>query len=304
MAEEDAYSKALGRIATDPFGKDITAESEKKSNIGTQKWADNRMAILRRVHADEQKELANHSKTILNYEKKRDDLIEKHHGEVLKLSIENDRKLWETKFQNAKTYSDKLGNIFSGLYELTGKHNKSLFLLTKAASLASIAMNTAQGIMAALAPGALGWPMAILIAAEGAVQMALASAQTLAGGGLVQGYSPTKTADNIPLAGTAGEFMQPVDSVDYYGTQVHEAMRQKLIPREIFSGLTLPGAPGPSGGNLQAGGLVGDAGKSEFTFVNLTDPRELDRYLATPAGKDAIINVLSSRSQTVRRLLR
>jgi len=273
-------SKELAELVSTHM--DAISRSEDQSLLNTQKWVEAYLELL----------------------KKGQETAAKNRKKSAEEDAETDRKLWETKFTNAEKYSTLLGDVFSGLYELTGKHNKSLFLLTKAASLASIAMNTAQGIMAALAPGALGWPMAILIAAEGAVQMALASAQTLAGGGLVQGYSPTKTADNIPLAGTAGEFMQPVDSVDYYGTQVHEAMRQKLIPREIFSGLTLPGAPGPSGGNLQAGGLVGDAGKSEFTFVNLTDPRELDRYLATPAGKDAIINVLSSRSQTVRRLLR
>jgi len=158
--------------------------------------------------------------------------------------------------------------------------------------------------MTALGQGGMGWPMALLIAAEGAAQMAVASSATMARGGLVPGYSPSKTADNIPLRGTAGEFMHPVDSVNYYGTQIHEAMRQQLIPRELFAGLNLPGAPAPSGGSLAGGGLVGGTGNTEFTILSYVDPQDLLRALATPAGKDAVFNVLSSSPVRARRVLR
>jgi len=349
-----SYEKAIERMKGDPYGE-IIAESEKKSLIGTQKWADDRIKILRKLQATEKADLKGKE----NYEQKLRDITQKHRQEALNLDAENDRKAWEYKLNNARDYTNRLDTVFKDFYVARGKQDKTLFLLSKAAAIATIIIKTSQGIMLAL--GENNWPLALLITAEGAAQMATVSAQTLARGGLVQGYSPTKTADNIPLAGTAGEFMQPVDSVNYYGTRVHEAMRQKLIPRELFSGLTLPGAPGasenlspsPSGRNLQAGGPVGDARenipadesakdlerpafsenlpaeasakdlerpafsenlsaggltegtqKSEFTFVNITDPRELDRYLATPAGKDAVINVLSSRLQTVRRIIR
>ena len=72
--------------------------------------------------------------------------------------------------------------------------------------------------------------------------------QRLAGGGSVAGYSPSPRADNIPIWGTAGEFMQPVDSVGYYGLNVMEALRRRLIPKDVFSsiGLADGGAVNPS----------------------------------------------------------
>lgn len=62
-------------------------------------------------------------------------------------------------------------------------------------------------------------------------------------GGQVPGWSPSKTADNIPAtvdgkAGvdlTAREWVHPVSAVDYYGPRFMKAIQQKKIPREITS---------------------------------------------------------------------
>lgn len=61
----------------------------------------------------------------------------------------------------------------------------------------------------------------------------------LAGGGPVPGQSPHPKADNVPIWATAGEFMQPVASVGYYGLGVMEAMRRQLIPRQFFNAMGL-----------------------------------------------------------------
>ena len=53
-----------------------------------------------------------------------------------------------------------------------------------------------------------------------------------AAGGEVEGNSPHKRADNIPAWLTAGEFVQPVDAVDYYGKDFHEAVRTLNFPKE------------------------------------------------------------------------
>lgn len=57
---------------------------------------------------------------------------------------------------------------------------------------------------------------------------------TFAAGGRVPGYSPTPTADNIPAMLTAGEYVHPVDSVNYYGPDFMEAIRKRRIPREAL----------------------------------------------------------------------
>ncbi len=60
-------------------------------------------------------------------------------------------------------------------------------------------------------------------------------------GGEIEGFSPTPTSDNIPIWATAGEFMQPVSTVDYYGVGVMEAMRQRRIPRQALRGYAAGG---------------------------------------------------------------
>jgi len=57
-----------------------------------------------------------------------------------------------------------------------------------------------------------------------------------AAGGRIGGNSPTSTADNVPIWATAGEYMQPVKAVQYYGTGMMNAIRNRQIPREAFSG--------------------------------------------------------------------
>jgi len=64
-------------------------------------------------------------------------------------------------------------------------------------------------------------------------------------GGAIPGNSPNKRADNIPIMATAGEFMQPVDSVDYYGTDFMEALRSRAIPREALAGYAYGGLIDP-----------------------------------------------------------
>jgi len=296
---EKGYDRSMLRSKIDPLGP-IIAESEKASAIGTDKWIENRQKKLEAFHKWEIKELGD----TINKKEELEELSRIHLAETRQLDAEDAKKIWEYKFKIAETYTTKLTTLFDTLNQAYGKQSKSLFLLSKAASIATIVVKTSQGIMEALSKGGAGWPMALLIGATGAAQMAKASSATMAKGGLVPGYSPSKTADNIPLRGTAGEFMHPVDSVNYYGSDVHEAMRQKLIPRELFAGLNLPGAPAPSGASLAGGGLVGGAGKTQFTILNYVDRQELLQALATPEGKDAVFNLLSSNPVALRRVMR
>lgn len=64
-------------------------------------------------------------------------------------------------------------------------------------------------------------------------------------GGEIPGSSPNKRADNVLIRATAGEYMQQVDAVDYYGLDVMEAMNQRLIPRDFFAGLAGRAYGGP-----------------------------------------------------------
>jgi copper oxidase (laccase) domain-containing protein len=92
-----------------------------------------------------------------------------------------------------------------------------------------------------------------------------------ADGGRIPGISPTPTADNIMIRATAGEWVQPVSSVNYYGAQVMEALRQRLIPKDFFNGFHLPNIPAyrPAFGYAD-GGAVSSQGFSVSVPVSIT----------------------------------
>lgn len=101
-----------------------------------------------------------------------------------------------------------------------------------------------------IAPVPTGW------IAEAQNYISFNDAPGRATGGTIPGSSPTKTADNIPIWATAGEFMQPVDSVEYYGTDVMEMMRRRMIPKEMFQGLATGGLVALGRRLQQMGGKV------------------------------------------------
>lgn len=78
--------------------------------------------------------------------------------------------------------------------------------------------------------------------------------QYKAEGGTIDGYSPHEKADNIPIMATAGEYMQPVKSVQHYGVNVMEAIRERKIPKEALQGFA-------------DGGLIG-GGSKEQSLIN------------------------------------
>ena len=117
-------------------------------------------------------------------------------------------------------------------------------------------------------------------------------AQNFAGGGEIPGYSPHAKADNIPIWATAREFMQPVASVDYYGTGIMEAIRRRMIPRDVLSGWSFPGYP--SGFALAGGGSVA-AGHGSYSIAvgpinisGLDNSRALARTLQGEIERTAI----------------
>lgn len=244
-------------------------------------------------------------------------------AEKEKLIADQDRKIQNSKLENARAIASGMESIFSDLYEMSGEKQKEFFYLSKAAAMAEAGIKIAQGVIGALGSppyGAGSIVMASIIAAAGAVQMAKITAQGFAAGGKIQGNSPSNTSDNIHIMATAGEYMQPVKTVQYYGTKVMDAMRKRLIPPEIFSGLSLPnfasqrpayafadGGPIPSqgpGSSSRAPGTMNGQTQPPINIINVTDPRDIDQYLSTSAGQHAILNVLSSRAETVKKVLR
>ena len=199
-----------------------------------------------------------------------------------KLLADQERRIQEAQLENAATIAASMASIFNNLYELSGEKQKEFFYLAKAAAIAEAIINTSKAVT-----GALGTPpyglaaiaMAAIIAMKGGLEIAKIKAQTLFKGGLVKGFSPHDKADNISVQATAGEFMQPVPAVKYYGTDIMEGIKQKLFPRELFAGFALPAlAHAPAGSNYAEGGPI-VAGSSNFSVsvpINIGDSRASD----------------------------
>lgn len=110
---------------------------------------------------------------------------------------------------------------------------------------------------------------------------------TYADGGEVAGHSPHPRADNIPAWLTANEYVQPVDAVQYYGTDFMDAVRTRSLPK------------------YAAGGLVG--GSTSWPFqVKIPDPltavqQYTDAYVPVSGGTaSGNVNVAEVAESTAR----
>jgi hypothetical protein len=104
-----------------------------------------------------------------------------------------------------------------------------------------------------------------------------------AAGGLIPGVSPTPTSDNIPIKATAGEFMHPVSTVKHYGIRAMEAIRTKLVPREVLlqfaakvPHIKLPTAPQYAAGGAITAAVAGGGGDTNLNMpVSIRLPEQL-----------------------------
>jgi TP901 family phage tail tape measure protein len=235
--------------------------------------------------------------------------------EKAQLIADQNLRLQEYKLNNLKTIANGTAQIFTQLYEMTGKKNKEFFYIAKAAAIAEATMNVAQGVTKAMAQGGVwGIAQGAIVAAAGAAQIATIASQGLAEGGEVLGHSPNDKADNIPAMLTANEYVHPVDSVKYYGKSIMEGIRTKSIPKSLFSGFAYGGYVKKGRSHFAEGGMVsGDGqnigggpngGPGDINIINVTDPSQIDQYLSTSEGQDAVLNVLGARPEAAQRMLK
>jgi len=230
-------------------------------------------------------------------------LLAMYSEEYREKEIESDEKLKKNKLDIAKSTADDLLTVSDTFYKIMGSKSTKWLMFNKALAITSIIVGESQSIMDAIKRGGLtGFLEAALITAKATALIAkVTSSQTpsFAYGGKIGGISSSSTSDDQVIRATSGEFIHPVDSVNYYGDTIMEGIRSRVIPREAFAGLGLPSSPG-----FAVGGMVGPGlNSATVNMTNITDPREIDRYLASSRGKNSVLNVISSRARTVRKVL-
>ena len=212
----------------------------------------------------------------------------------------------------------ELSGMMGEFYEVSNQEAVAFFYAQKALAVAEILMNTHAGAAKALGYGPFGIPMSAMIMAMGYAKagmvMGLTVAQGVKGfadGGEIGGYSPNPRADNVPIMATAGEFMQPVAAVDYYGKGAMEAIRTRAIPREVLSSYTKSssksgGSRFADGGGVepQASGAGGSKEAQSLSIVNVLDPGMFDQYMSSHSGQKTIMNVLSRNPQVIKNIVK
>lgn len=198
------------------------------------------------------------------------------------LIVQQEKNLLEFKAETARESAGIIGDIFNNLYAATNEKVKAFFFLSRAAAIAEAIINAELAATKAIGQmGVFGIPMSALLRAQGYAAAAAIAAQTIAGyalGGEIKGTSSSSTADDIPIKATAGEYMQPVSSVRHYGLGVMEAIRQRMIPKELFSGFNLPGTVRSPAGMYAGGGVVAaGAGATSYAIsvpINIGDANQ------------------------------
>ena len=222
------------------------------------------------------------------------------------------------------TLSD-MGSMFEEMYKMSGEKAKEYFYAWKAIAIAEALVSTYLSAQKAYEAGlktpfvgsaapVVATAMAAIATAAGLARVANIAAQSFATGGEVEGPAGR---DVVPARLTAGEYVHPVDTVRYYGSQAMEAVRQRIVPRALLR--SFAGIPHiPTEACFQTGGLVnrtanmgpeqraaggapGEGGGVQI--INVPDPNLVGQYLQTKPGQKQMMNFLSENSFQLRQIL-
>jgi len=232
-----------------------------------------------------------------------------------------ERQTNELRISNQAQLVGELAGIMGELYSISGEKAKAFFYAQKALTVTEMVMNAYKTWSAAMATPNVSpifnIPMATMMLGMGLAKAGLVAGLTVAQGvkgfaegGEIGGYSPSPTADNIPIWATAGEFMQPVSAVQYYGKGAMEALRTKSIPREVFSAVSSRGHKSGGSGYAEGGAVEGTPGEKNndtsqnLHIVNVLDPGMFDQYMSSHAGQKTLMNIISKNPQVIKNIVR
>jgi hypothetical protein len=122
-------------------------------------------------------------------------------------------------------------------------------------------------------------------------------------GGVIRGPSGK---DKVPIRATAGEYIVQESAVKKYGVGFMSMVNQGLFDMSKLMGTSSrPQFAFSTGGFVSGETPRSTQGeKNEITLINVIDSRDMDKWAASAAGQNAVLNVLSSRMATVKKIMR
>jgi hypothetical protein len=184
------------------------------------------------------------------------------------------------------------------LYDATGKKSIELFYIQKAASMANIAMSTAEGAMKAYAQlgpifGTIAAALIIGVGAAEEINVASQQPPKMAEGGHLRGRK--HSSGGIPIEAEDNEFIIKSRAVDYYGADRIAAINSMAISRSLMSSVVPSYHVSYPSGKFASGGAVSPAAGTgvNVTIANFTDPALFEKFMKTTEGQNAFVNTLN-----------
>lgn len=254
--------------------------------------------------------------------------------ELANLKLAREKEIFQQRLDSAAQFGGDLASITSNLMAAGILQSKKFFKAYQAFAIAETIISTYSAAQTAYdnaikIGGPFGTPMAVIAAGAAiaagmakVVKIRMQSASTgYAEGGLIGGRGGPKE-DNIRINASKGEFIEQAKAVRHYGVGVMEGLNNLTIPKSLFEGFTKRKKTAQSSYNFAEGGLVANLSKNDdgeimsdivekinnqkqpINIMNIVNPVEiLQNALATPEGKGAIFNLMSSNKRTMQRIL-
>lgn len=224
---------------------------------------------------------------------------------------------WDGKLQILSSGIQMAQGLFETLYEASGRHNKSMFQLAKAAAIADAAIKLPKAIIGAI-DSAGGNPYlaavyAALTAAMIGAQIGVLAAAMFnppegkAKGGLIVGGSGKR--DDVPIWTMGGEYVIQQDAVKHYGLGKMEAINNKLLE---LPDMDFPMPSVSAKQHYAEGGYVvpdtssrttGDDGET-IQILNILEPELFERYQTSTRGQRTVLNVIAANAYEIKKILR
>jgi TP901 family phage tail tape measure protein len=234
IEERERIENELMQLEVDLLAGNTTRETYLQKRADIEKRAEGKSIKLRKavIKSDEQLQTEFRRKQLIQFQK--------YNGDQVRIQALADAEKYKRQQQYANASLQLANNLASLSVAVSGKQNKTLFAIQKAAAIAQAVIATELGAAIALStsPPPGNFALSALVRAAGYTGVGLIAATAIQGfakGGMVEGGIPNQ--DSVPIMAQQGELVVPRQNFDEVINAV-SAERETQSPVEIMIGFT------------------------------------------------------------------